>query len=374
MSETRDEATGQFTPAEPLTGREGIEAAQGYVPFRPAAEEPAGELTVEEAAAELSASRTAESDVVTYSVLDGLDDNVTLTVEQAAEITSAEKAEKAKAAEEKAEAELRDEVDRHRGVEFENAIPAETKALIDSGVDPEVAKAIQHPQVREAIEQEFTRAEETRNQYSTGLENARVHALATLGEVVPHLAGLPPAQFEEGLALLSQVDPPAFQSAMNILGRTHAIAQAQQQDQQQRAQVEHQQIEAWAKSQDARLKTMGIEFTQEKANEVVSYAGDLGLTREQLGNAMLAHPILRSAEVQRMMADAAAYHRLQKAPAKAAPKDLPPVQRPGTSNKVPSSSPNAKIASLNKQLLTASGDRAARISAEIWGLERKARG
>jgi hypothetical protein len=41
---------------------------------------------------------------------------------------------------------------------------------------------------------------------------------------------------------------------------------------------------------------MGIQFTPQVASAVVEYAEELGLSREQLGNVMLAHPILRSAE------------------------------------------------------------------------------
>jgi hypothetical protein len=73
--------------------------------------------------------------------------------------------------------------------------------------------------VRQAIEAELTTANQTREAYTAGLEQARVTTLATLAEVVPHLAGLPPAQFEQGLALLAQADPPAFQKTMDILGR-----------------------------------------------------------------------------------------------------------------------------------------------------------
>src|SRR4051794_24302683 len=98
MSENRDEATGQFAPAEPLFGKEGVEAAQGYVPLsdsaitgKPPAED-TPPITVEEAAADLSASR---SDIATYSpvdaFLDTLPENTTLTVEQAAEMTTLEK-------------------------------------------------------------------------------------------------------------------------------------------------------------------------------------------------------------------------------------------------------------------------------------------
>ncbi|MBR0884825.1 hypothetical protein JQ608_49735, partial [Bradyrhizobium liaoningense] len=219
---------------------------------------------------------------------------------------------------------------------------------------PEVEKALKHPQVRQAIAEEFTKAEQVTKAYSDGLENARLHTLATLGEVVPHLLGLEPAQFEQGMELLAQVDPPAFQKAMNILARTHTIVQAQQQAAQQRASVERQQIETWAKAEDVRLKTMGIEITNDVADEVADYAKSLGLDRETLGKAMIDHPILRSAEVQAMMVTAAKSHAMKKAPAKAIPRPVPSVQRPGVA-RTAGDRDMSEIVAL-RQRATATGD------------------
>src|SRR3984893_3857678 len=87
MSENRDEATGQFA-AEPeqLFGQAAIERDAGYVPLP---EDPTGdntdELSVKDAASQLAEQRhTAESEIKTYSALDGLDENVTMTIEQGA--------------------------------------------------------------------------------------------------------------------------------------------------------------------------------------------------------------------------------------------------------------------------------------------------
>ncbi|MGX1050560.1 hypothetical protein AB7M74_001495 [Bradyrhizobium japonicum] len=245
----------------------------------------------------------------------------------------------------------------HYGVELEADKAPATEAAAeepyvepaDGQLHPEVEKALKHPQVRQAIAEEFTKAEQVTKAYSDGLENARLHTLATLGEVVPHLLGLEPAQFEQGMELLAQVDPPAFQKAMNILARTHTIVQAQQQ-----ASIERQQIETWAKTEDARLKTMGIEITNQVAEEVADYAKSLGLDRETLGKAMIDHPILRSAEVQAMMVTAAKSHAMKKAPAKAIPRPVPSVQRPGVA-RTAGDRDMSEIVAL-RQRATATGD------------------
>ena len=120
---------------------------------------------------------------------------------------------------------------------------------------------------------------------STALENARVQQLATLAEVVPHLAGLPPAQFEQGLAVLAEVDPPAFQTAMNILGRQYQIAQAQQQDQQQRAYLQRQHFEAQRQQYNrATDQALGMTFSEkaEMAEELVASVEKYGISRDQL--------------------------------------------------------------------------------------------
>src|ERR1700738_1921942 len=86
--ENRNEA-GQFaeTP-EPAFGREGVEREAGYLPYK---EEPAAdseELTVAEAAEQLAAQSGPESEIRTYSAIDDLPDNVSLTPEQGAKLLS----------------------------------------------------------------------------------------------------------------------------------------------------------------------------------------------------------------------------------------------------------------------------------------------
>ncbi len=339
---------GQFTQSsEGLYGRDAELVDAGFKimpdPNRKTGDDSLTENEVRDALAASQPDETPDEQIVYYDrdTLELSDPKEAITIEQAARDLTAWDEQKADAAAKSISSEFAAEVDKLRGdaVEADPKL-AEERGIVEKpatnpdepsidGLDPDLEKALKHPQVRQAIEQELNSANQSREAYTAGLEQSRVHALASLAEVVPHLAGLPPAQFEQGLDVLRQVDPPAFQQAMNILGRTNAIVQAQQQEQQRQAHVERQQIETWANQQDARLDTMGVKFNKETVDNVLAYAGELGISRKQLGDAMIAHPILRSAEVQKMMADAASYHAARKAPAKAAPSSLPPVQRPG---------------------------------------------
>jgi hypothetical protein len=350
------DSSGQFTGGEEKFGLQGVEVDQGFTHVKTPVAPPADDSP--EAVYEEYKRKRGDADgqpivrELTYADTgEKVEPNLAITPEQAhdalTQSISFERAgrellgiEQTREQIDKARAERINgdpKLAEHYGVELEADLapakdaPSEEPyvAPADGQLHPDVERALKHPQVRQAIAEEFTRAEQATQAYSTGLENARVHALATLGEVVPHLLGLPPAQFEQGMELLAQVDPPAFQKAMSILARTNTIVQAQQQAAQERAAIEHHQVETWAKAEDARLKTMGIEITNDVADEVVDYAKSLGLDRDTLGRAMIDHPILRSAEVQAMMVAAAKYHAIRKAPAKAEPKPVPRVQKPG---------------------------------------------
>jgi hypothetical protein len=76
--------------------------------------------------------------------------------------------------------------------------------------------------------------------------------------------------------------------------------------------------------------------------------------------------------MQKMMWDALQYRKMQSAPKPVAAKTLPPVQRPGTSNAVRVTESSAKVQSLEKQLSSATGDRAARIAAQLLKARRSA--
>jgi hypothetical protein len=350
----RDDTSGQFT-AEKF-GIEGVEAEQGYTHVKAPAAPPADD-SPEAVYDEYKRKRGADNGQPTVRELtyaetgEKVEDNLAITAEQAhAALTQSYSFEHA-ARELLGIEQLQKQVDADRaevikgdakiakelGVEIpaEDGSPIaeptqdEIAAAKEQGLTVETVRALKNPEIRAAVEQEFSRAETVRAEYSQGLQAAHDFGQAAFMSIVPELQGLPPDQIEQGLQILAQVEPQRYQAAMETLQRVGALQQARAQQEQQRAYVERQQIETWAKAEDARLKTMGIEITNEIANEVADYAKSLGIERAALGKAMLDHPILRSAEVQAMMVAAAKYHAIQKAPAKAAPKHVPSVQRPG---------------------------------------------
>ena len=248
--------------------------------------------------------------------------------------------------------------------------------MAETGVDRDVAEALAKPQVRAAVEAEFAEAGRQREAYVGGLEQARVAALATLGEVVPHLAGLPPAQFEQGLAVLSQIDPPAFEKAMNVLGRVHTITQAQQQAQQQQAHVQHQQFEATVTAEDARLTEMfgGDKASADAATDAtIAYLTEHGIPRNQMLQVFKANPVLSTAEARRTIWEAAKYRDIQNAKVTASARPAPSVQRPGVS--IPaaerqSNSIDARTAKARNRINSGSGD--AKDIASLIGALRRA--
>ena len=364
MSYSRDESTGQFTPStEGLYGREHELAEAGYKPMPDPAkhEEFASARDAVEAMGvppEQPADEIAYYDTATG---DQTDPKETITVEQAARDLTNWHDQKAAFDAKSISEDFAAEVDKmranalqqnpkaaeHYGIETPNAVKTAADALNENkgdaatdtttGLDPALEKALKHPQVRQAIEEQLGEANKSREAYSTGLSNAHAFAQAAFFEAVPELRGLAPEQLEQGLALLAQVDPPKFNTAMNVLNRVHAIQTAQQHNQQQQAHVARQNFDTYAKEQDANFRSM-VDFApakmQEVGDEMVAYASELGIERDQLVHLLQNEPIIRHAAFQKMIYDAVQGRLSQKRSStatKAIPRDIPAVQRPGTS-------------------------------------------
>ena len=380
----RDEANGQFASAEPLTGREGVEQAQGYTPYEPPAnEEDTSPISVEDASLDLTTSReagTPEADIKRYGTsLDDLPPEISITAEQAAELTSKEKAAELKAAEEAQLEKVREGVDKARCIEAEKALPADVRAMIETGVDEDVAIALTKPQVRQAVEQEFARADQVREQNTATLRAGEQMLQATLVSLAPQLQGASIEHWPQMIQQMAQTDPVRAELVADTLDKWGRLQFAQQHDQQQRAQIAQQQFEArrqeYSRASDAVLGPMTTAERLDMAEELVNYVGEYGVTREQLVHEAKTNLALNHPAFQKMAADALRYQRMQKAPKAIATKSLPPVLKPGTSNNsARASDSSSRIASLERQLNSASGEKAARISAEIHGLQRKARG
>jgi hypothetical protein len=117
-------------------------------------------------------------------------------------------------------------------------------------------------------------------------------------------------------------------------------------------------------------KTKGPALTQRAADRLT----ELGFKSEELAKLASGQEKLSLYDhrIQRLIFSDLKLSDIQSAKTAAVAKPLPPVQRPGTARPASSSSAS-QIQALEKQLSSASGDKAARISAEIWRLERKTR-
>jgi hypothetical protein len=222
-----------------------------------------------------------------------------------------------------------------------------------------------------AKEQEVERV---RQQYESKLSNtvkAHEDALqAEFGDI----------QTMQDVRKLQAEDPFRFQ-AWQVRQMELTAAKSDQLAAEQRQTQEKQGKRASYEAQEnARLIELVPEMADpKKASElreraVAMLTDDLGLKNEVLTRWMAddtGHEILSNAGFQKLIADGLKYRDIQNAPKAVASKTLPPVQRPGTARPASSSSAS-QIQALEKQLSSASGDKAARISAEIWRLEKRA--
>lgn len=201
------------------------------------------------------------------------------------------------------------------------------------GLDPKLNEALNHPQVREAIAQQFTEADAVKRDYGNAIELANKFARASLVDHFPELQNLPVEQWETALGILHQSDPQRVQRGLNVLQRVAQVSAAQARWQQQQAQVQQHQFREYVKAEDAKFDRLVEGVPKEQlakvAQEVIDYAEELGVPRAEMIQLWETQPIMRSAPFQKMMVDAASYRMLQRVKVEASRKSLPPVLRPG---------------------------------------------
>ncbi|WNV10173.1 hypothetical protein [Tardiphaga sp. 709] len=411
MSENRDAESGQFTAStEEKFGREGVEASHGFTSMpenEPGSFEPLDGIefkTPREAADFLSYAGPDDLVEVKY-IKDGeaLPENETVTSERAARDLTAFHNANIKDASHSVSTEFAAAVDamrkdavkgdpkaaEHFGIEVPEdgekvptkeakaakpeAEPSADAVRANSDLDPEVERALKHPQVRQAIEQQLGEAEQVRTSYSAALEAANSFAQATFFQVAPQLEGLPPDQLAQGLMMLKDVDPKAFNAAIGVLGRVEQINQAKQQEQQQREHAQSQEFSSFKASEDAKLaRVLGDDHgrvVKEYGAKVGPYFQSLGLTPAEI-RGLARDRTIHSAVGQQVLLDAMRYREIKDAPKAVASRSLPPVQRPGTTAGPRASSSEGSIAKLEKQLEGASGLKAARIAAQLTSARR----
>jgi hypothetical protein len=409
MSDERNEA-GQFTPStDGLFGREAEEAAAGFKPM-PESLNPKPEATdlanPREAAEELNASRAAAepAEVVTYFKADTgekVDANEAVTLERAAADLSTYRASKVDSAAASISSDFAAAIDSLRNDAIKEGLDPKSTGIEDkvsqtadvpvgdeahkSGdepaepgmehLDPEVQKALKIPAVKEALEREFAQADEAKAQFSQTLDVAQRLAQATLLTLAPGLANIPAHQLEGALQHLAVTDPERAGAIVQALDGAQRIEFAQQQQQQQRAYVAQQQFEAqrqeYSRQSDEALGPMTFAEKAEMAEELIDYVGEFGISRDALMREAQTNLAIHHPAFQKMAADALMYRRMQSASKAVASRDLPPVQRPGTSNRVSQSDPGT--AELAKRFASETGNKQVRAAADLIVARRNAR-
>ena len=335
---------GQFESTEPAYGREGLERAAGYVPLETAPEETPDDLTVKEAAEnrlrELSGS---ESKIITHTA--GLPDNVTMTLDQAADaLADARGADDAQAEIDGKKA-AQKEVDKLRGEK-----PAEPKIETDEDVE----RVLKSPKVQAAISAKLGEAETQRTHYESAVADAGKFAAASLFGDFPELANIPVQNWVNAIQNMHQREPARAQQAISKLQALARVEAASQQIKAQKTAREQTEFKQYATRENQRFAelTKGIPAKEMAAIEahVPKRLAKSGANVKQFLDAVSSQTTFPRASAEALLVKAARYDLLmENAKLPRAVPPVPTVQRPGYSGPRVNQS-DASLASLSAKL------------------------
>lgn len=204
---------------------------------------------------------------------------------------------------------------------------------VTSSLDPELDKALQHPQVRHALEEQFGEAERVRQTYLEGLAAATQIAQASLLGQFPELAGIAQENLPGALERLSREEPAKFERVKAMINSTEHLFAQQRAENIRQTELSRQNFENYARAEDARFEVMMKGESREAqaavGAEILASAKASGVEPAELSRLFHSEPLMRNAVFQRMMYDAGKYRLMIKARDVAAAKPLPPVVRPG---------------------------------------------
>ncbi|AMN43102.1 hypothetical protein [Rhodoplanes sp. Z2-YC6860] len=342
-------------------GQESVDRSLGYTPMPAAAAAPRPKPAFEnarEAAAELVRERDDDDPPAIerkYVHLDGdsagegIERNKTVKLDRAAhdlsELRAAEAADlDARINEMSAQAidQVRGEA---RGTAEQIDRPAEVAATEQASelapqpetppaIDPEIARALQNPKVRDALQAEVAGAEAARQQYTQAATEAAELAASALYGSFPELRGLNAQQIGGALQVIAAQNPARYEQLRAQLAQTHQLYTASVQAQAAQQQRTAAQFQQFAAQNDAAmerfLKSEPPETVARVKQEIAAIAErDYGVGRDELTALLQSQPVMRTAAFQRMMYDAAKYRLALKSAAERAPPPAPPVMRPG---------------------------------------------
>jgi hypothetical protein len=341
------ETSGQFAPTERPTGREAEERANGYRPLKEERDEIDSDRTSIRDAANDRAKELQERPIEVHE--SGLDEKVTLSVEQAAKRIEESREADAAQAELDGTKSAQKAVDDLRGEQPETE-PRQPQLSIES--EPDIEKVLSHPKVRDAISAKVTEAETQRQHFETAVVETGKMRLAALAAESPELMKLPLNQWAAALNNLAKTD---FPKAKQITDRLHALGEVENALIQIKAQKD-----AGAKAEMDKYSTRENERFRELTKgmapkemaavqaEVPAMMAEYGVTDPRAFlKAIEGQTSFPRASAERIMIDAAKYRLLQKAPkAVAARGAVPRVAVPGVA------APRGNSASANLQALS----------------------
>lgn len=247
--------------------------------------------------------------------------------------------------------------------QLKSETPANAKADANSapsieGLDPELAKALQHPQVAQAIEERLGETEKVRQNYIDALASAQQIAQMSILSQVPELIGLPPENVQAAFAEIARKDPARFARVQALIAGTQQMFAQQQHEHRRSAEVARQNFSTRAKAEDARFDAMlkGEPKATQRAvtAEIYAAAKESGLAPSEFVRLFNTEPVMRHAAFQKMMYEAGKFRLMTKARDTAVAKALPQVVRPGMA-RTPAECNQADLRTLSAKL-SSSGD------------------
>jgi hypothetical protein len=356
-------------------GLEGIEQSQGYSPMPMANPDPDPEpaLTDEQLA---HWNRPQQPPPVERSYNDvgsgePTPDNQTVEIERASRDISEIRAAERAALEQQRNADLNEALDYLRSEEEtlrqamqpQPAQPVEQQPeqqaqpelqqpqpeAVPSGVDPEIAQALQNPKIRNLLEQVNLGVEQTKSQYAAATEQLAIEAQGVITALFPEHVGLSGQQAQGALAAMQQREPQRFEQFRQLAGRAQQLigvyhqqqverqqAFAQQVAQQQRDSAHQFKLFATAADNtfDEMNKSVPAETMKAIRAEAIALFKEHGVSETELAEHYNSNPLLRSAAGQQIVSEAARWRLAQKAISQHRSAPVPQVQRPGVSEAV----------------------------------------
>jgi hypothetical protein len=220
------------------------------------------------------------------------------------------------------------------------------------GIDPELHRAMQNPQVRAELEAQF-------GDVAKQVQVANDFARGAFYSVFPETKKFSAAEMTQYLTGLAKINPQKFKQAQALLDNVAKAENGRQLVERHRTQREQQQFQRYGAEQDLAFDRMVSHrnYTPEQrramGQEAVAYAQEMGIDQRTLANLARTNPVFRHAAFQKMIHDAVVGRMAQKSlealrqQQRAA--NIPPVARPGSG--APRTNPqSANLQALNAKL------------------------